>query len=359
MMLMRPSSGFGATVSCGSSLSSASSSSSTSPLKRRLLTMTRSSIRIAVVGDVHDDWDLQEDGKALQFLQPDLVLFTGDFGNENVDLVRSIAGLKFPKAAILGNHDCWYTRRFSMKGKDRVKAQLECLGEEHVGYRRIDFPGLKLSIVGGRPFSCGGDVIFRPELISARYGVHDMKESARKICQAAIGTPEGHSIIFLAHNGPTGLGSQISAICGRDWVLEGGDHGDPDLAQAISDLKEGYKLSIPLVIFGHMHKQLAYRRGLRKMVVHGTDGIIYLNGAVVPRVKRLMHTQEASISNSATTSSRLTVPKPRGSVREFTVVEMLDGKLVRAAESWVSVTGDATKLEEEYVFYNHVEDHIP
>ncbi|KAF3792495.1 hypothetical protein EJ110_NYTH11327 [Nymphaea thermarum] len=257
MMLMRPSSGFGATVSCGSSLSSASSSSSssTSPLKRRLLTMTRSSIRIAVVGDVHDDWDLQEDGKALQFLQVTLAM-------KMLTLLGALLILNFQKQLF------WE--------------------------------------------------------------------------------------IMIA-----GLGSQTSDICGRDWVLEGGDHGDPDLAQAIADLKEGYKLSIPLVIFGHMHKQLAYRRGLRKMVVHGTDGIIYLNGAVVPRVKRLMHTQEASISNSVTTSSRLTVPKPRGSVREFTVVEMLDGKLVRATESWVSVTGDATKLEEEHVFYNQVEDHIP
>lgn len=133
----------------------------------------------------------------------------------------------------------------------------------------------------------------------------------------------------------------------------------PDLAQAISDLKEGYKLSIPLVVFGHMHKELAYRRGLRKMVVDGTDGTLYLNGAVVPRVKRLMHTQAASISSSATTSDRLTVPKPRGSVREFTVVEMSGGKLVRAAESWVAVTGDVTKLQEEYVFYDQVEGRIP
>lgn len=37
------------------------------------------------------------------------MLFTGDFGNENVDLVRDVSKLDFPKAAILGNHDCWET----------------------------------------------------------------------------------------------------------------------------------------------------------------------------------------------------------------------------------------------------------
>lgn len=32
-----------------------------------------------------------------------------------------------------------------------------------------------------------------------------MEESAKKIYEAALGTPEGHSIVVLAHNGPTGL----------------------------------------------------------------------------------------------------------------------------------------------------------
>jgi hypothetical protein len=39
----------------------------------------------------------------------------GDYGNENVELVRSISNLKMPKAAILGNHDCWNTHQFSEK----------------------------------------------------------------------------------------------------------------------------------------------------------------------------------------------------------------------------------------------------
>lgn len=49
---------------------------------------------------------------------------------------------------------------------------LTSLGEEHVGYRRLDFRALKFSVVGGRPFSCGGNRLFRPKLLSARLVQH-------------------------------------------------------------------------------------------------------------------------------------------------------------------------------------------
>ena len=39
-------------------------------------------IKIAVVGDVHDQWE-EDDDIALKHLGVDLVLFVGDFGNEN------------------------------------------------------------------------------------------------------------------------------------------------------------------------------------------------------------------------------------------------------------------------------------
>lgn len=291
-----------------------------------------SSVRIAVVGDVHGDWELQEDSKALQFLQPDLVLFTGDFDNENVELVRSIAELNMPKAAILGNHDSWLTRQFSHKIKDGVQAQLECLGEEHVGYKHLDFPTLKLSVVGGRPFSAGGNQLFRKKLLTARYGVHNMKESADRIHKAATGSPEEHSIVFLAHNGPTGLGSSMDDICGKDWEYGGGDHGDPDLAQAIALLKQTNKYPIPLVVFGHMHKALAYG-GLRKMIAFDADKTMYLNGAIVPRVK---------------------FPGSGGSVRAFTIVELASGKVTKVAETWVAVIDDKISLEEEHVLFSNI-----
>ncbi|CAN6681376.1 unnamed protein product [Malus baccata var. baccata] len=336
---------------------------------------------------LHDQWNLEEDTKALELLQagfilpdyfvyhmffgasrlPCVVIFTswllsficfvksvvylplsilafpfppfcsGDFGEENVELVKSVANLDFAKAVILGNHDAWHTTRFSGKKKDGVQLQLECLGEEHVGYRCLDYPTLKLSVVGGRPFSGGGKNLFRQKLLSTRFGVQDMDGSARRICKAASGAPEDHLVIFLAHNGPTGLGSNMDDICGKDWVFGGGDHGDPDLAQALSLLKETGKICAPLVVFGHMHKELADGNGLRKMIVVGDDNTIYLNGAIVPRVKRLNVEQGT--------------PESCGTMRAFTVVEILNGTVDNIVESWVSVAGNRITLEEEHFLF--------
>ncbi|KAM6553131.1 hypothetical protein CsatB_013893 [Cannabis sativa] len=308
-----------------------------------------SSARIAVVGDVHNDWCLEEDTKALRLLQPDLVLFTGDFGEENVELVQSLANLEFPKAVILGNHDAWYTQQFGKK-KDGVQRQLESLGDTHVAYQRMDFPLVKLSVVGGRPFSCGGDRLFRKKLLSARYGVEDMDRSAKRICKAALSAPEDHLVILLAHNGPTGLGSNFDDICGKDWVYGGGDHGDQDLEKALSIIKESSKVCVPLIVFGHMHKELAHGKGLRKMIVIGSDDTIYLNGAVVPRVKTLNDKQATDVSLTKD-EAHPSLPESEGTKRAFTIVDILDGRVDKITESWVSVVGDKSTLEEEHELF--------
>ncbi|KAK4369842.1 hypothetical protein RND71_009317 [Anisodus tanguticus] len=364
-----------------------------------------SSIRIAVVGDVHDDWNLEEDMKALQLLKPlhhkevlrvssycpysglgsiihildrhnirhseagvvkgkgkrwrergrerekgedclPAFIGAGDFGNENVDVVRSIADLEITKAVILGNHDAWNTQKFSRREKDAVQLQLERLGDEHVGYRRMDLPMLKLSIVGGRPFSCGCRPLFRKQLLKARYGVSDMDGSAERILQAAMDTPEDHSIIFLAHNGPTGgdagLGANVDDICGRDWFVDGGDHGDPDLAQALAKLKAAAPYPVPLVIFGDMHKQLASGNGFRKMIVVGNDNTIYLNGTIVPRVRPPALTAEFE-----------------GTSRDFTVAEVSNGRVEKIAETWISVLAFEVELDPRFILYMvHMPQHL-
>ena len=70
--------------------------------------ITKKNIKIAVVGDVHDLWN-EYDYQALNFLQVDLVLFVGDFGNESLQVVKKIAAINIPKVTILGNHDAWFT----------------------------------------------------------------------------------------------------------------------------------------------------------------------------------------------------------------------------------------------------------
>ena len=64
-------------------------------------------IRIVVLGDIHDQYHPVYDVAALKFLEADVVLFVGDYGDGNVALVEQIAQADVPKAIILGNHDWW------------------------------------------------------------------------------------------------------------------------------------------------------------------------------------------------------------------------------------------------------------
>ena len=247
-------------------------------------------LKIAVVGDVHDQWS-EEDGIALKHLDVDLVLFVGDFGNESVEVVRAIASLNIPKAAVLGNHDAWYTATdwgrkkcpYDRTKEDWVQQQLDLLGETHVGYSNLDFPALNLTVVGGRPFSWGGPEWKYADFYKQRYGVTSFEESTARIL-AAANRAACETIIFLGHNGPTGLGDRPEDPCGKDWNPPGGDFGDPDFAEAISRTLTAGK-TIPLVAFGHMHHSLRHtKKVLRKRIFRNPEGTIYLNAASVPRI---------------------------------------------------------------------------
>lgn len=250
-------------------------------------------ITIAVIGDIHDQWD-KNDGIALKNLNVDLALFVGDFGNESVEVVRTIASLDLPFAAIAGNHDAWYTASawgrkqspYDHAREDWVQQQLDLLGEAHVGYSKRDFPELGLSVVGSRPFSWGGQDWKNREFYLERYGVRNFAESTAKIVAAAEKSA-CETTIFLGHNGPLGLGDRAEDICGRDWEPIGGDRGDPDFADAIAQVRTSGK-SIPLVTFGHMHHSLRHtKQQLRTPVCTHPEGTVYLNAAVVPRIVRI------------------------------------------------------------------------
>ena len=43
------------------------------------------SVRLAIIGDVHGDWDSSEDGQALQALNCDAAVFVGDFNEGEND----------------------------------------------------------------------------------------------------------------------------------------------------------------------------------------------------------------------------------------------------------------------------------
>jgi len=276
-------------------------------------------IKIAVVGDVHDRWEA-EDERALKYLEVDLVLFVGDFGNEAVEVVRAIAAVDIPKAAILGNHDAWFTatdwgrkkRPYDPNLEDRVQQQLELLGEFHVGYGKRDFPELGFSVVGSRPFTWGGPEWNLEEFYRDRFGINSFAESSDRIVEAAK-SAASNTIIFLGHNGPTGLGEEPEAPCGKDWNPLGGDYGDPDFAKAITRTRSLGK-TIPLVAFGHMHHKLRHTKSrLRTPLEVGVGDTVYLNAANAPRI----------------------VEVEGQKLRNFSIVSLVGGAVVEASLVWV------------------------
>ena len=287
-------------------------------------------IKIAIVGDIHDRWEIADE-IALQLLGVDLVLFVGDFGNESVQVVREIAAVKLPKAAVFGNHDAWYSASdwgkqkcpYDRQKEDWVQDQIDLLKETHVGYSKLDFPELQLTVVGSRPFSWGGDVWKNAEFYKERFGVTSFAESTAKIVAAAE-TAAYDTVIFLGHNGPVGLGSNADDPCGKDWQPLGGDYGDPDLTEAIASVRKLGK-TIPLVTFGHMHHDLRYtKQHLRKTFVISSEGTMYLNAARVPRI----------------------VQTPQGDkLRNFSLVYLQGGVVTQASLVWMGK--DFTVVSEE------------
>ncbi|MDB9457013.1 TIGR04168 family protein [Dolichospermum circinale] len=290
-------------------------------------------VKIAVVGDIHDQWDV-EDGMALKHLGVDLVLFVGDFGNESVEVVKTIASLDIPKAAVMGNHDAWYSATewgrkkcpYDRTKEDWVQKQLDLLGAVQVGYSKLDFPQWNLTVVGGRPFTWGGPEWRFAEICQERYGVSSLDDSADKIVNA-VKNANCDNIIFLGHNGPSGLGDRAEDPCGKDWHPIGGDFGDPDLAAAISQTLNMNK-TVSLVAFGHMHRTLRHTKKLeRKAVFKSPEGTIYLNAANVPRI-----VQENGVK-----------------LRNFSLVFLDGGMVTKVALVWV---GKDYQVAAEEIFYN-------
>ncbi len=289
-------------------------------------------IKIAVVGDIHDQWEA-EDGVALKHLGVDLVLFVGDFGNESVEVVRAIASLDIPKAVVFGNHDAWYTATewgrsqcpYDRRQENWVQQQLDLIGESHVGYGKRDFPELGVTVVGSRPFTWGGPDWKYADFYSEWFGVESFAESSRRIAAAAAAAA-CENVIFLGHTGPTGLGDAPEDSCGRDWKPLGGDFGDPDFGEAIAQTRATGK-QIPLVTFGHMHHRLRHtKKVLRKSVNVSAEGTVYFNAARVPRIVE-------------TRTNRL---------RNFSLVLLKGGVVSEVSLIWVK---DDFAVDEEEILY--------
>jgi uncharacterized protein (TIGR04168 family) len=256
-------------------------------------------IRIAVIGDIHRCFS-EFDIRYFNVSDYNLILLVGDLSNwwqsEGVKAASHISRLSKMSLFIPGNHDTINAFQLLAEVKKvRPVAELASIGQGRrlgeiqreinpvtvCGYSVHPFSHgqVKLDIIAARPFSMGGDEISSRRYLRQAYGVKSMDDSTH-LLKKCVESAKSERVIFLAHNGPAGLGSKRTDIWGRDFGKTGGDHGDPDLRSAIDYAQERGK-QVVAVIAGHMHRHIV--GGLRRgWVVE--DGIHYINAAYVPRI---------------------------------------------------------------------------
>ena len=254
---------------------------------------------LAVVGDIHGYFEAGQ----LCAVDYDRVLFVGDLAafsyRSGLTVAREIASVGEKGLVLLGNHDGVFFRQLVAEAKGqrlvahalglgmrrRVAAVHRALGRTpHCGYSRHELRrgAFALTLIAARPHSMGGPRLGYPRYLAEVYGVRSMAESAQRLCRL-IDAAQATDLLFLAHNGPTGLGEARDDIFGCDFLPEAGDFGDPDLREAI-----GYAASrgkrVRAVVAGHMHHSLQGGGARRTSLTR--DGTLYLNAARVPRIER-------------------------------------------------------------------------
>ena len=118
------------------------------------------------------------------------------------------------------------------------------------------------------------------DLLRSEHGVSSLEASAERL-RSLVESSSANRLIFLAHNGPTGLGAQRHDIWGCDFRREEGDQGDVDLEVAIEHARSLGK-KVEAVVAGHMHRTL--RGGGQRLWKVEENGSLYVNAACVPRV---------------------------------------------------------------------------
>ncbi|ABM71961.1 putative transcripton factor [Prochlorococcus marinus str. MIT 9515] len=254
----------------------------------------------------------------MSLIKPDIVLFVGDISDGNIRIIKKINLINIPTFVILGNHD----RGKDSSGETLLK-QIRVLQEKYCAWDLKIFNN-QLNILSARPCSSGGGYFLSTE-VKAVYGPISEQESVNKILKCSEKIVKDLPLIFMSHAGPSGLGSDSSSICGKDWKEPACDWGDRDLAVAISKIQK--KRKIDLVIFGHMHNHLKRNKGFRKMFEIDKKGTAYLNSAIVPRYKK-------------NEKGELAV--------NFSWVEFRGTKLTHISHRWYSELGEI--LEEEILF---------
>lgn len=257
-------------------------------------------MRLGIVGDIHLELDVV-DIEQLDAQRYDAVLFVGDLAayshRGGLEVARLIARLRTPALVIPGNHDAAHIGQLAAEvleadalipllnvgQAERVESLAEALSPAQlVGYsrHRLAVGGRAVEIIAARPHSAGGPRLsFRPHL-RKRFDVDDLEASVRRLT-SLVDESEADDLVFLGHNGPTGLGSKRDDIWGCDFRKTEGDFGDPDLERAIAHARRRGK-RVRAVVAGHMHHHLR-GGGARRWLLERQE-TLYINAARVPRI---------------------------------------------------------------------------
>jgi uncharacterized protein (TIGR04168 family) len=258
-------------------------------------------VRIGIVGDVHDCWG-DDDARWFDQAGYDLMLFVGDLASYLRDgraVARSIATMSTPALVLPGNHDgvslpqlaaealgtealChWFGRGQARRCRafERALGPVPCAG---YSAHPFEVRGLAWTVIAARPHSMGGRRLSFRRYLEQRFGVPSLTQSAERL-EALVAESETEQLLFLAHNGPTGLGAKPDDIWGCDFRPELGDFGDEDLRRAVDHARERRKRVIA-VVAGHMHH--AVKGGGERCWLVERDGVPYVNAARVPRIVR-------------------------------------------------------------------------
>jgi len=290
-------------------------------------------IDIAVVGDVHLQWDA-EDIAYFRAASYELILFVGDLAGYThaggLGVARSIAPLGRRALVMPGNHDGIHVGQLMAEvmrrprlgdllgaGQERRCAELATALDEATlcGYdvRDVVTPRGALRVIAGRPHSMGGSYIAYARYLARRFGVGSIDDSARRL-QALVDASPHQRLVFFAHAGPAGLGGGRADIWGCDFRPEEGDWGDEDLRRAIAHARAAGK-RVVAVVAGHMHH--AVKGGGRRPWRVVRDGILYVNAARVPRIFHrgstvVRHHVAVQIAADGATATEMLVPGADG-----------------------------------------------
>ncbi len=257
-------------------------------------------IRIALVGDVHLRFT-DDDVAYFNDSGYDQLLFVGDlagYANHGaLDVARRIARLTRPALVIAGNHDAVRLPHLAAEVARRPRlAQILGIGQGRLcdeladalspvplcGYSRheLRFRDQHVSLVVGRPHAMGGSYISFEPHIRERFNVSSIEASAARL-SGLVDACESKRVLFLAHNGPSGLGAGRADIWGCDFRKEEGDFGDEDLRLAVEHAR-GSGRRVLAVLAGHMHH--AIKGGGERRWQLDQSGVLYVNAARVPRI---------------------------------------------------------------------------